>query len=96
MISRLLFDELLQSHPNLQHYLSRDDEIVHYPLFENAISKYQSKEASPAERNLLQERFAPNSQTSSDSEASTFLQNEFWLRKFQNLPTESLETCPGI
>ena len=97
MISRLLFDELLQGHLNLQHYLSRDSEIVLSPVIETAISKYQSKEEfSLAERSLLQERLAPNSQTSSDSEASTFLQNEFWLRKFQNLPAESLETCPGF
>ena len=24
------------------------------------------------------------------------LQYELWLRKFQNLPTESLESCPGL
>ena len=72
MISRLLFDELLQGHPNLQQYLSRDSEIVHSPVFKTAISKYQSKEGlSPAEGSLLQEKFASNSQTCSDSEAST-------------------------
>ena len=70
--SRLLFGKLRQGHPNLQQYLSRDGEIFHSPVFETAISKYQSKEGlSPAAPSLRQERFAPNSQLSSDSEAST-------------------------
>ena len=49
--SHLLFDKLRQGHPNRQHYLSRDGEIVHSPVFETAISKNQTKEGpSPAAR----------------------------------------------
>ena len=40
---RLIFDEVIKTHPSMAHHLAKDASIVKHPKFESAICKILSK-----------------------------------------------------
>ncbi|GMF37585.1 unnamed protein product [Phytophthora fragariaefolia] len=53
-----MMDKLMEDSPELGHYLAQDENIVHSPLFESAVTKIQTErigELSEAKREVVTE-----------------------------------------